>query len=126
MPRWSGILLSLLLPAVLSSGSAKAASLVINEFMASNGSSIQDPQGQYDDWVEIYNYGSGPINIGGMYLTDDLSFPTKWQIPNNNPSSTVITRGQYLLIWADDDSGDAGLLLVMKLSLIWNLVKVRL
>jgi len=92
-------------------GSANAAetTLVINEFMASNSTSIQDSQGQYDDWIEIYNYGSSHINIGGMYLTDDLSFPTKWQIPNNNPSATVITRGQYLLIWADNDTSDAGL-----------------
>ena len=29
--------------------------LVINEFMASNNSFIQDLQGQYDDWIEIYN-----------------------------------------------------------------------
>jgi hypothetical protein len=104
------LLLILLIP--LSDNPAKAVSsvtLVINEFMASNSSSIQDPQGQYDDWVEIYNFGSSPINVGGMYLTDDLSFPTKWQIPNNNPSETVITGGQYILIWADGDTGDTGL-----------------
>ena len=29
--------------------------LVINELMASNSSNIQDPQGQYDDWIEIHN-----------------------------------------------------------------------
>jgi len=112
MLRCAKISLLLLVLAVSSIGSAEAASsasLVINEFMASNSSSIQDPQGQYDDWIEIHNFGSSPINIGGMYLTDDLSFPTKWQIPNNNPSATVITRRQYLLIWADNDIGDAGL-----------------
>jgi hypothetical protein len=92
-----------------SAEAASSASLVINEFMASNSSSVQDPQCQYDDWIEIHNFGTNPINIGGMYLTDDLSFPTKWQIPNNNSSATVITRGQYLLIWADNDTGDAGL-----------------
>jgi len=89
--------------------SASETSLVINEFMASNNSCLQDPQGQYDDWIEIHNFGSNPINVGGMYLTDDLSFPTKWQIPNNNPNATVITRRQYLLIWADNDTTDAGL-----------------
>ena len=56
-------------------------SLVINEFMASNNSSVPDPQGQYEDWIEIYNFGSSAIDIGGFYLTDDLSNPTKWQIP---------------------------------------------
>ena len=47
--------------------------LAINEFMASNRSSMQDPQGQYDDWIEIHNYGPDAIDLGGMYLTDDLS-----------------------------------------------------
>jgi len=112
MPRCSKITLFVLMLAIFPIGSVKAqnsASLVINEFMASNTDSIRDPQGQYDDWIEIHNFGSGTVNVGGMYLTDDLSFPTKWQIPNNNPALTVITRGQYLLIWADNDTSDAGL-----------------
>ncbi|HCO94715.1 MAG TPA: hypothetical protein DIU00_12320, partial [Phycisphaerales bacterium] len=92
-------------------GSVKAAdtSLVINEFMASNSSCLQDPQGQYDDWIEIYNYGIDVIDIGGMYLTDNLSSPTKWRIPGSNPTATTIAAGGYLLIWADNDTTDAGL-----------------
>jgi hypothetical protein len=84
-------------------------SLVINELMASNSSTIQDPQGQYDDWIEIYNFGSSAINVGGMYLTDDLSSPTKWQFPINNPSATTIPARGFLLIWADSDTSDSGL-----------------
>ena len=84
-------------------------SLVINELMASNSGVSRDPQGQYDDWIEIYNYGTNAIDVGGMYLTDDLSDPTKWRIPTNNPAATVIPAGGYLLIWADGDTGDAGL-----------------
>ena len=38
-------------------------SLVINEFMASNSGYVQDPQGQYNDWIEIHNFGSNPINV---------------------------------------------------------------
>ena len=38
--------------------------LVINEFMASNSSSIKDPQGHYDDWVEILNYGTKAFDVG--------------------------------------------------------------
>jgi len=112
MPRCAKTILFMLILAIFSISSVRAqnsASLVINEFMASNSNSIRDPQGQYDDWIEIHNFGSSPVNVGGMYLTDDLSFPTKWQIPNNNSALTVITRGQYLLIWADNDIGDAGL-----------------
>jgi hypothetical protein len=92
-------------------GSVSAAEtlLVINEFMASNSNCIQDPQGQYDDWIEIYNCGTEAIDVGGMYLTDNLSAPTKWRIPANNPAATTIPSGGYLLIWADGDTTDAGL-----------------
>jgi hypothetical protein len=98
-------LLSLIL-LILSFGSVEAnTTLVINELMASNDKCTRDPQGQYDDWIEIYNYSPDDIDIGDMYLTDDLSVPTKWRIP----SATIIPAGGYLLIWADNDIDDTGL-----------------
>ena len=83
--------------------------VLINEVLASNGGYIIDPQGQYDDWIEIYNAGHEAIDIGGMYLTDDLSVPTMWRIPDDNPSATTIPARGYLLIWADGDTADPGL-----------------
>jgi len=83
--------------------------LVINEFMASNASNTMDPQDQYDDWIEIHNYGKAAVNIGGMHLTDDLLRPTKWRIPDNDPAATTIAPGGHLLIWIDNDVADAGL-----------------
>jgi hypothetical protein len=83
--------------------------LVINEFMASNSSSIKDPQGHYDDWIEIFNYGTEAFDVGGLYLTDDLSNTTKWRIPDDFPAATNISAGGYLLIWADNDITDTGL-----------------
>jgi len=82
---------------------------VINEFMASNNDSIQDAQGQNDDWIEIYNSGVDAVDIGGMYLTDNLANPVKWQIPVNDPALTTIEPGDHLLIWADGDNSDPGL-----------------
>ena len=87
----------------------EGAILVINELLARNDLGIADPQGERDDWIEIYNCGEEAINIGGMYLTDDLSEPTKWRIPNDNLQATTISPGDYLLIWADNDTADAGL-----------------
>jgi len=57
--------------------------LYINEFMADNDSTIQDPDGSggYPDWIELYNAGPNAIDLGGMYLTDDANDPTKWMIP---------------------------------------------
>ena len=101
-----------------SAGSANAAetTLVINELMASNNTTSRDPQDQYDDWIEIHNYGLDAIDIGGMYLTDNLAAPTRWRIPDNNPAATTIPPGGYLLIWADNDTSDAGLHANFKLS----------
>ena len=82
--------------------------LVINEVLASNSSVIRDPQGQYDDWIEIHNYGDEAIDVGGMYLTDDLSAPAKWQVPDD-PSATTIPAQGYLVIWVDNDIEDTGL-----------------
>ena len=90
--------------------------VVINEILADNGTSGRDPQNQYDDWIELYNGGDSPIDLGGMYLTDDLSIPTKWQIPVNAPAATTIAAHGYLLIWADGDTADAGLHAGFRLS----------
>ena len=90
--------------------------LAINEFMASNRSSLQDPQGQYDDWIEIHNYGPDAIDLGGMYLTDALPNAVKWRIPDYDPAATTIGAGCYLLIWADNDTTDAGLHAGFRLS----------
>jgi len=92
--------------------------LVINEFMASNNSdsNFADPQGDYDDWIEIYNYGDTDINIGGYYLTDDLGNPTKWQIPSGYPAETNVPAGGYILFWADDETFEGPLHTNFKLS----------
>jgi len=104
------------IPYLAGSVNAAETTLVINELMASNNTTIQDQQGQYDDWIEIYNYGADAIDIGGMYLTDNLSDTTKWRIPANNPADTTIPAGGFLLIWADNDTTDAGLHANFKLS----------
>ena len=44
--------------------------LIINEFLASNDACCTDQSGDYDDWVELFNDSSDPIDIGGMYFTD--------------------------------------------------------
>ncbi|MHC4890302.1 MAG: lamin tail domain-containing protein, partial [Planctomycetota bacterium] len=90
--------------------------LVINEFMASNSSDINDLQGDHDDWFEIYNTGSITVDIGGMYLTDDLNDPTMWRIPDDSPGDTTIGPYGYLIIWADKDMPDGPLHVDFKLD----------
>ncbi|GAH66789.1 unnamed protein product [marine sediment metagenome] len=87
--------------------------LVINEFMAKNDAFIRDPddQNDFDDWIEIYNYGDQPIDIGGMYLTDDSNAPQNqwWQVPTGYPEQTTVADHGYLLIWADDETSEGPL-----------------
>lgn len=89
----------------------------VNEFMADNSETITDPQGEYEDWIEIYNNSDQSVNIGGMYITDDLSDISSWyKIPDNSPDSTTIEPHSYLLLWADKDENDGVTHLDFKLS----------
>jgi len=56
--------------------------LVLNELMAGNDSTIADDYGQYDDWIEIVNTGTGPLNLSSFRLTDDMAFPEKFSFPD--------------------------------------------
>jgi hypothetical protein len=75
--------------------------LVINELMASNHRTLEDPDepGEFPDWIELYNGTDGTIDLGGMYMTDEFQDLTKWQIADG----VSIEPGQYLIFYADDD-----------------------
>ena len=76
--------------------------LIINEFLAANDSINQDPQGDFDDWIELHNSGSSTLSLDGLYLTDDLDEPMQWQFPDG----ISLDSGDYLIIWADKDTSD--------------------
>ena len=76
--------------------------LVINEFMADNGITIASPDGDSPDWIELFNTGSSTIDLSGMYLTDDLSDPTRWQFPDG----TSLGSKEYLIVWAERGRGE--------------------
>lgn len=77
-----------------------AGSLVINEFMCSNDTTYIPDGGPDDfpDWIEIYNTGDTPIDIGGWYVTDDMADPIQYQIPTDIPEQTEIPGHGYLII----------------------------
>lgn len=92
---------------------ATGTSVVINEFMASNTGTLADPQGQYDDWIELRNLTGAAIDLTGLYLTDEPSNPRKWAFP----SGTTIPANSYLLVWADENgTATPGLHASFKLS----------
>jgi hypothetical protein len=93
---------------ITNSGTGAPLSVVINEWMADNDGpdGFADPlDGQFADWIELYNPNTNQVNIGGFFLTDDLSEPTKWQIP----SPTLIAAGGFLLVWADNQTNQNAL-----------------
>jgi len=87
-------------------------SVSISEFLASNKRTNKDPQGEFEDWIELFNHGNTDIDLSGMYLSDDKDNLSKWKIP----TGTQIKAGGYLIIWADEDGDEEGLHANFKLS----------
>jgi hypothetical protein len=93
--------------------SAPSTPVVINELMASNGSTIADPEGEYDDWIELHNITDQEVDLTGHYLSDEPGNMRKWQFP----AGTTIPANGYLLVWADEDgTATPGLHASFKLS----------
>lgn len=67
----------------------------INEFMAINDQTLADGDGDFSDWIEIFNDGSVAVSLSGWALTDDPSIPAKWLIPD-----VVLGPQGYLVIFA--------------------------
>ncbi len=86
--------------------------LFINEFMASQTTCCPDEAGEFDDWIEIYNASASTVDLGGMYLSDDLSDPFKSKIPNG----ITIPAGGFLVFWADEQGSQGPLHLNFKLG----------
>ncbi len=75
--------------------------LVINELIAVN-QTYPDEQGNYPSWIELFNNGIGYRDFGGMYLTDNLEEPRKWQIPRIKEA--VVPPWSYLIVFADGEA----------------------
>jgi len=74
---------------------APVPAILITEFCAHNGNGIRDRDGDHSDWIELFNAGPQPVQLGGWHLTDSYRDPAKWQFPE-----TVLGPGQYLLVFA--------------------------
>jgi len=67
----------------------------INEFMAYNQTTLADEDGDYSDWIEIYNPTSAAVNLWGWALSDDPGVPHQWMFPD-----IKIEANSYLLVFA--------------------------
>ena len=86
--------------------------LVINEIMASNATTAADQDGEFDDWVELYNNSSQTVSLDNLYLSDDPTDLLAWQFP----SGLTIAPDSYLIVWCDKDDDQVGLHADLKFS----------
>ena len=72
--------------------------LRINEWMADARVTVND------DFIEIYNPSLGPVDLGGMYLTDNIAgWPDRFEVP----ALTYVGPERHLVFFADGNP-DAG------------------
>jgi hypothetical protein len=78
---------------------ASPGDVVINEFLAKNNLDTVNEYGNHEDWIELYNLTEEPLDLFGLYLSDDYTDPVKYAFPENS----IIQPGSYLMIWADEE-----------------------
>ncbi len=70
--------------------------LVISEVMAANSSAVPDEEGDFSDWLEIYNGTGADLNLEGVMLTnrtDRITFPFP---------SYELAAGARVIVFADN------------------------
>ena len=67
--------------------------LVINEGSNKNYSTISDEDGDFEDWIEIYNSSSTAIDLFNYSLSDN-SNPGEWAFPHQ-----IVQPGQYIIVF---------------------------
>jgi hypothetical protein len=89
-------------PGATNNAASPPLTVFINEWMADNTSTIADPADHdFEDWFEIYNPGTNTVDLGGYYLTDNLTNKFQYLVPNNG--HYVIPPAGFLLVWADNE-----------------------
>ncbi len=58
------------------------AQIVINEGSNKNYSTIADEDGDFPDWIELYNAGPDSVSLYNYSVTDNASLPAQWTFPN--------------------------------------------
>jgi len=72
-----------------------SAQIVINELQSSNGITLADEDGDYPDWIELYNSGSEAADLQGYALSDSYENPFRWVFP-----SVILEPNSFLLVLA--------------------------
>lgn len=76
--------------------------LIISEVMIANEGAVMDDDGEYPDWVELYNGTAAAINLSGYALSDRSDNPAKFPLP-----SMELGSGEYLVVYLSGKSRNA-------------------
>ncbi len=74
--------------------------VVISELCASNVAALADEDGDYPDWIELYNGSGAAVDLTGWSLTDKANTPRKWMFPPRR-----LAAGEYLVVFASEKNG---------------------
>lgn len=77
-----------------------ATPIKINEVSAGNEIFINE-YFKKNDWIELYNTTDTDLDVAGLYLSDDIDDPLKYQIPSGTIMNTIIPAHGHLIVWAD-------------------------
>ncbi len=95
-----------------SGGGAEDAPLKINELMASNTQTLADENGEFDDYIELFNPTDQDVELGGYTVSDASDNPFRYELTNE----LVVPAGGVLLLWADGSTAQGPAHLPFKLS----------
>ena len=71
-------------------------SLVINEFLSISETCCGSYNGDPQDFVELYNYGTSPVDITGWHFSSSFSYLFN---EHNVAPDTAIAPGEHLVVW---------------------------
>ena len=86
----------------------------VNEVSAGNSIYVNEFY-KKEDWVELYNTTSETIDLAGMYLSDNVNKPQKYQFAAGS-ISTVIEPFGYRVVWCDKKDAESQLHASFKLG----------
>lgn len=88
---------------VVAVSTATAGQVVINELVSLNINGATDAAGEHEDWIELFNTTGNPLNLAGLYITDNPNNHLKCALP-----AYVIPAYGFAVIWCDEDAGSPG------------------
>ncbi|MDZ7347120.1 MAG: CotH kinase family protein, partial [candidate division KSB1 bacterium] len=78
---------------------------ILNEVLSFNTLTVKDEDGDYTDWIELYNPSNSSISLSNYFLSDDVKIPSKWVFPK-----ITLPSGSFLLVYASGKDRRNGIL----------------